>query len=61
MIISISIRMIEYVVVFVWMDMSHAQSAGKAGINRWLGWRPSVRGNAQDPLGALSMTSALAS
>lgn len=22
---------------------------GKAGVNRWLGWRPSVRGNAQNP------------
>ena len=25
--------------------------AGKAGVNRWLGWRPSVRGTAMDPRG----------
>jgi len=25
------------------------RSKGKAGVNRWLGWRPSVRGNAMNP------------
>ncbi|CAK9016228.1 unnamed protein product, partial [Durusdinium trenchii] len=34
-------------------QLSHLERAmrfkGKAGINRWLGWRPSVRGTAMDP------------
>mmetsp|Transcript_20048 Transcript_20048/g.47136 ORF Transcript_20048/g.47136 Transcript_20048/m.47136 type:complete len:354 (+) Transcript_20048:47-1108(+) len=34
-------------------QLSHLERAmrfkGKAGVNRWLGWRPSVRGNAMDP------------
>lgn len=29
---------------------ANVRSIGKAGRNRWLGWRPTVRGNAQNPI-----------
>ncbi|CAE7537525.1 rplB [Symbiodinium pilosum] len=43
-------------------QLSHLERAmrfkGKAGVNRWLGWRPSVRGNAMDPPGNVEFAQA---